>query len=80
MRFLGYPEGPSTQYLRPLVPNTIHGMDVGTRVHKYWVLGPSGPVDGQGKMPQKGLNKASWEQDLPDSWVDPKSSVLRLMI
>ena len=32
------PEGPSTQYLRPLV----QGMDFGTRVLKCWVLGPFG--------------------------------------
>ena len=37
-----YPEGPSTQYLRTLVPNTIQGMAFGTRILKYWVLGPSG--------------------------------------
>ena len=35
-------EGPSTQYLRSLVPNTIKGMVFATRVLKYWVLGPSG--------------------------------------
>ena len=35
------PEGPSSQYLRTLVPNTIKGMVFGTRVLKYWVLGPS---------------------------------------
>ena len=37
-----YPEGPSTQYLRTLVPNTIRGMVVGSKGLKYWVLGPSG--------------------------------------
>ena len=36
------PEGPSTQYIRTLVPKTIKGMDFGTRILKYWVLGPSG--------------------------------------
>ena len=36
------PEGPSTQCLRTLVPKAIKGMVVGTRVLKYWVLGPSG--------------------------------------
>ena len=36
------PEGPSTQYLRTLVPKTIPLMVFGTRVLKYWVLGPSG--------------------------------------
>ena len=37
-----YPEGPCTQHLRTLVPNTIKGMVFGTRDLKYWVLGPSG--------------------------------------
>ena len=36
------PEGPSTQYLRTLVPNTIKGMVFGTRDLRYWVLRPSG--------------------------------------
>ena len=37
-------EGPSTQYLRTLVPNTIaiKSMVFGTRNLKYWVLGTSG--------------------------------------
>ena len=35
-------EGPSTQYSRTLVPNTIKGMVFGTRNLKYLVLGPSG--------------------------------------
>ena len=35
-------EGPSTQYLRTLVPKAIEGMVFGIRVLKYWVLGPSG--------------------------------------
>ena len=37
-----FPKGPSTQYLRSLVPNTIKSMVFGTRNLKYWVLGPSG--------------------------------------
>ena len=36
-----YPEGPSTQHLRTLVPNTSKGMVFRTRDLKYWVLGPS---------------------------------------
>ena len=36
------PQGPSTQYLRSLVPNTIKSMVFGTRNLNYWVLGPSG--------------------------------------
>ena len=36
------PEGPSTQYLRSLVPNTITGMVFGTRNLKYWRIGSSG--------------------------------------
>ena len=39
---ISYPEGPSTQYLRFLVPKTILLMVFGPRVLKYWVLGPSG--------------------------------------
>ena len=35
-------EGPSTQYFRVLVPKTIPLMVFGTRVLKFWVLGPSG--------------------------------------
>ena len=35
------PEGPSTQYLRTLVPKTIPFMAFGTRILKHWVLGPS---------------------------------------
>ena len=40
------PEGPSpsTQYLRLLVPTAIPFMVFGTRVLKYWVLGPLGRV------------------------------------
>ena len=41
-QFKLFPEGPSTQYLRSLVPKTIPLMVFGTRVLKYWVLGPSG--------------------------------------
>ena len=46
-RDVNYPEGPSTQYLRTLVPKSIPAiplMAFGTRVLKYWVLGlgPSG--------------------------------------
>ena len=37
-----YLEGPSTQYSRTLVPKASKGMVFGTRVLKYWVLGPSG--------------------------------------
>ena len=36
------PEGPSTQYSRTLGPKTIPLMAFGTKVLKYWVLGPSG--------------------------------------
>ena len=36
------PEGPSTQYLRTLVPKTIKGIVCGTRDLKHWVLGLSG--------------------------------------
>ena len=39
---LHYPEGPSTQYFRSLVPKTIRLMAFGTRDLKHWVLGPSG--------------------------------------
>ena len=39
---LSYPEGPSTQHLRTLVPKAITGMVFGIRVLKYLVLGPSG--------------------------------------
>ena len=42
--YMAYPEGPSTHCLRTLVPNTIPYMAFGTRVLKYWVLGPSGIV------------------------------------
>ena len=36
------PEGPSTQYLRFLVPTATPFLVFGTRVLKCWVLGPSG--------------------------------------
>ena len=36
------PEGPSSQYLRTLVPKAIKAMVLGTRDLTYWVLGPSG--------------------------------------
>ena len=39
------PEVPSTQYLRPLVPNSIKGMSFGTRAVKCWLLGTSGHED-----------------------------------
>ena len=35
------PQGPSTQYLRTLIPKAIKGRVFGTRVLKRWVLGPS---------------------------------------
>ena len=35
-------KGPSTHYSRTLVPKATWGMVFGTRVLKYWVLGPSG--------------------------------------
>ena len=38
---MAHPEGPSTQYLRTLVPKTIEGMAFGNRNPKSWVLGPS---------------------------------------
>ena len=38
------PEGPSTQYLRTLVPKTIPLMAFGTRVLKHRVLGPFASV------------------------------------
>ena len=40
----GCPEGPSTQYLGILVPETIFLMVFGTMVFKDWVRGPSGLV------------------------------------
>ena len=39
---LPVPGGLSTQSFRTLVPKTILLMAFGTRVLKYWVLGPSG--------------------------------------
>ena len=64
------PEGPSTQYLRTLVPKAIKGMVFGTRVLKYWVLGPSGvckvyhhrpdqPSDSRCSLPHRALGVAS---------------------
>ena len=41
-RGLLFPEGPSTQSLRTLVPKAINGMVFGTRVLNHWVLGPLG--------------------------------------
>ena len=38
-----YPEGPSTQYLMPLVPKTIPLMVFGIKIIEYCLLGPSGP-------------------------------------
>ena len=38
------PAGPSTQYLRTLVPKAFKGMAFGTRVLR-WGLGPSGEVN-----------------------------------
>ena len=41
-----FPECPSTQHLRTLVPKTIPLVMVfGTRVLKYWALGPAGFVE-----------------------------------
>ena len=39
---VGTPEGPSTQYLRFLVPKTMLLMVFGPKDLRYWVLGPSG--------------------------------------
>ena len=45
---LSFPEGPSTQYLSFLVPNTVKTMVFGTRNPKYCVLGPLGiDIDAQ---------------------------------
>ena len=38
----GAPKGPSTHDLRTPVPKTIPLLASGTRVLKYWVLGPAG--------------------------------------
>ena len=43
-RHILFPEGPSTQYLRSMVPKTIPLMVFGTRVLNYGVLGPSGHI------------------------------------
>ena len=49
---INYPEGPSTQYFRTLVPNTMKGMGFGTR----WVLGPFGLKRScSGSMPRRWL-------------------------
>ena len=46
MRF--FPEGPSFQHLRFLIPKTINSMySVSFFSRKYWVLGPSGFAFGQ---------------------------------
>ena len=51
-----YPEGPSSQDLRCLAPKTILLMAFGTRVLKYWVLGPSGCIwENPGQDDNKGL-------------------------
>ena len=39
--YIPYQEGPSTQYLRFLAPKTLPCMVFGTKIRKYWVLGPS---------------------------------------
>ena len=39
---IAIPEGPSTLYLRTLVPNTMKGKVSGTKDLKHCVLGPSG--------------------------------------
>ena len=43
---LSDPEGPSTQYSRPLLPNTIKSMVFGTRNLKHLVFGPLGDLGG----------------------------------
>ena len=48
------PEGPSTQYLRTLVPQAIKAMVFGTRVLKDWVLGPFGMLI-DSKLFQRGV-------------------------
>ena len=40
--YSGYSEGPSTQYLSFLVPNTIGSMVFGARSLKYWLFRASG--------------------------------------
>ena len=45
IRGLSYPKGSSTQCLRTPVSKTMHFMVFGTRVLKYWVLGPPRIVD-----------------------------------
>ena len=39
-------------FFRLSVPNTIEGMAFGTRVLKYWVLGPSGAGNAQSRGSQ----------------------------
>ena len=57
------PEGPSTQYLRHLAPNTIKGRVLGTRVLKYLVLGPSGYVEDSSPAHfQLDTSMSSWRQ------------------
>ena len=46
------PEGRSIQYLRLLVPKTIPSTVFGTRVLKYWVLGPSGKISSRTHKPR----------------------------
>ena len=46
------PKGPSTQYSRTLVPKAMPFMVFGTRVLKYWVLGPSGTCYFRSKGPK----------------------------
>ena len=48
-------EGPSTQYLRFLVPNTMPVLVFGARNLKYWVLGPFGSFYEFGKFLQPAL-------------------------
>ena len=54
-----HPEGPSTHYLRTLVPNTIKSMVFGTRVLKYWVLGPGSGSRDRLPPPKPGAPDAS---------------------
>ena len=54
------PEGPSTQHLRTLVPKAIDGMVFGTRVLKYWVLGPSGNMIYNGSFNDHILSSPGW--------------------
>ena len=58
-----FPEGPSTQYWRTLVPNAIPLMAFGTRVLKRWLLGLSGiqPIWGVPKL--RALFGSPWHED-----------------